>query len=144
MNICFYGEQVEIPEFNRVAITKVIKHVIRKHQQQLGPINFIFCNDTYLLDINIKFLQHDYLTDVITFDYSTGSMVSGDVYISTEMVLNNSSTFEQTFEEELIRVISHGLLHLLGYGDKQEDEIVLMRAKENEMIAHYQKSNISG
>ena len=100
-------------------------------------INFIFCSDDFLLNLNIQFLNHDYYTDVITFDYTKDAVVSGDVYISVDRVINNSATFGQSYENELVRVISHGLLHLLGLNDKSEDEIRLMRAAENDLLKKF-------
>lgn len=137
MSILFHQEDVEIPDFNIELVKKLLKSEIRKHHLKLGDISYIFCSDHFLLDINNKFLNHDYLTDVITFDYSDGVQVSGDVYISTEMVLNNSLTFEQSFVNELVRVLGHGLFHLLGYNDKEAEEIEVMRFKEEELIEKY-------
>lgn len=105
-------------------------------------INYIFCSDPYLLDINIKFLKHDYFTDVITFDYTDGLVVSGDIYISTDMVMNNSVIFSQIFQEELMRVISHGLLHLLKFNDKEEEEVIAMRRKESDMLNSFKGYSI--
>lgn len=118
-------------------VQKVLKGEVRKNKLKLGSINYIFCSDDYLLSMNIKFLNHDYYTDVITFDYTTETCVSGDIYISTDRVLNNSATFEQNFSDELVRVISHGLLHLLKFNDKEHDEILVMRNKESEMVNKY-------
>lgn len=126
-----------MPEINFEVILKVLKSEVRKHKLKLGLINYIFCSDDYLLFLNVKFLHHDYYTDVITFDYSTENFVSGDIYISTDCVLNNSATFEQKFSDELVRVVSHGLLHLLKYNDKEPDEIQMMRKKESEMLEKY-------
>lgn len=137
MSISFYNEDVVLPGINFEVIQKVIKGEVRKHKVKLGEINFIFCSDDYLLDLNLKFLNHDYYTDVITFDYSDEAAVSGDIYISTDRVLNNSATFEQNFTDEIVRVISHGMLHLLKYNDKDSDEILMMRRKESEMVDRY-------
>lgn len=137
MSISFFNEDVNLPVINFEIAEKIIKGEIRRHKLKLGAINYIFCSDDYLLDLNIKFLNHDYYTDVITFDYSTEVFVSGDIYISTDRVLNNSATFEQNFADEMVRVISHGLLHLLKYNDKESEEILLMRNKESEMVKKY-------
>lgn len=134
MNINFFCEEVNLPDCKYEAITKVIKSELRLKKLRLGPINYIFCNDEYLLELNKKFLSHDYYTDVITFDYSAIPVISGDVFISVEMVLNNSVTFGQLYDQELIRVISHGFLHLLGYKDKEIDDIETMRKMESMMI----------
>ena len=100
----------------------------------LGSINYIFCSDNYLLELNIKFLKHDYFTDVITFDYSEGRVVAGDIYISIDRVMNNSVIYKQNYSDELTRVISHGLLHLLKYNDKEKEEIKIMRQKESQLL----------
>lgn len=137
MSIFFQQEDVDMPDFDIELVQKLLKSEVRKHKFKLGNINYIFCSDHFLLDINIKFLGHDYLTDVITFDYSEDFQISGDVYISTEMVRNNSVTFEQSFANELVRVLGHGLFHLLGYNDKEAEEIKIMRSKEEELIGKY-------
>jgi len=100
----------------------------------VGDLNFIFCGDDYLLNINQTYLQHDTFTDIITFDYSIDKHLSGDIFISTERVLDNSTKFSVSFAKELLRVIAHGILHLAGFKDKEETDILIMRAKENEKI----------
>lgn len=100
----------------------------------LGDLNYIFCDDDYLLNINQTYLHHDDYTDIITFDYTVGKVLSGDIYISVERVLENSVNYAVSFHEELLRVMGHGLLHLMGYKDKGEQHIITMRAKENEKI----------
>jgi len=97
-------------------------------------LNYIFCDDTYLLELNQKYLNHDTLTDIITFDYSHGKVVSGDIYISIERVAENSITFGVSLTNELLRVMAHGVLHLMGFKDKSENDIALMRKKEEEKI----------
>lgn len=96
-----------------------------------GDISVILCSDEYLLEMNRQHLNHDYYTDVITFDYSEVNLISGDLFISVDRVKENSFDFNVSFSKELLRVIVHGVLHLLGFKDKSEDEIVLMRSKEN-------------
>ncbi|MFT7251650.1 MAG: putative rRNA maturation factor [Flavobacterium sp.] len=100
-----------------------------------GEVNFIFCNDDYLLNINIEYLNHDTYTDIISFDYTVGKLLQGDVFISTERVLENATTFNVSFEDELKRVLSHGVLHYCGFKDKNEDDAKLMRQKEDDKIA---------
>ena len=95
---------------------------------------FVFCDDAYLLDINQKYLKHDTYTDIITFDYSDGKTISGDIFISTERVSENANTYGVDRNTELNRVMAHGLLHLMGYGDKTEEEALVMRAKEDEKL----------
>ena len=116
---------------NSEYISKWLQHVIQDENKQLGELNYIFCDDEYLHKMNVQFLDHDTLTDVISFDYTQGIIISGDVYISTERVVENSKDFDVSFNDELHRVMVHGLLHYCGYKDKSEDEQVLMRAKEN-------------
>lgn len=100
----------------------------------LGDLNYIFCDDAYLLNINQTYLQHDDYTDIITFDYTIGKVLSGDIYISVERVLENSVSYAVSFQEELLRVMAHGPLHLMEYQDKGEEHIMKMRAKEDEKI----------
>lgn len=108
--------------------------IIKSESKSLGEINYIFCDDDYLLDINIKHLNHDYYTDIITFNYCEGDLISGDLFISTDRVKDNAQTYQVSFEEELLRVMSHGVLHLIGYNDKAEAEELIMRKKEDEKI----------
>lgn len=105
-----------------------------KEGKVMGALNFIFCDDTYLHKLNFEFLKHDTYTDIITFDYSVGNELIGDVYISVERVKENAVTFDVTFENELKRVLIHGLLHLCGYKDKTVQEADEMRAKENKYL----------
>src|SRR5690606_18692821 len=106
--------------------------VIASEEKKLEEICYIFCDDEYLLNLNEEFLQHDTYTDIITFDYSVGKILQGDIYISTERVKENSDEFNVSFEEELRRVIIHGVLHLCGYKDKTKEQSLLMRQKEEE------------
>ena len=99
--------------------------------KRIGDIAVIFCSDNYILDVNIKYLQHDYYTDIITFDYCEGNRLSGDLFISVDSVRENASFYGTEFADELNRVIVHGLLHLIGYDDHTEADIAVMRAKEN-------------
>jgi rRNA maturation RNase YbeY len=108
--------------------------IIKSESKSLGEINYIFCDDDYLLDINITHLNHDYYTDIITFNYCEGDLISGDLFISTDRVKDNAQTYQVSFEEELLRVMSHGVLHLIGYNDKAEAEELIMRKKEDEKI----------
>lgn len=112
-----------------------ITKVIILENKTLGEINYIFCDDKYLHKINLDFLNHDTFTDIISFDYSSGNIISGDIYISTERVDENSKTFNNSFEDELARVIIHGILHYCGYKDKSEEEVVLMRQMEDKYLA---------
>lgn len=108
-----------------------LKTVAESEIRKLGDVNIIFCSDNYILDINQRYLQHDYFTDIITFDYCDGNILSGDLFISVESVRENALEYDTEFDEELNRVIVHGILHLVGYDDHAEDDIVVMRSKEN-------------
>ena len=130
-----YFETEEITEINQNK--KWLNEVISNEAKEEGDITYIFCNDDYLLEKNIRFLNHNTLTDVITFDYCEGNSVSGDVFISIERVKENSKVFKVDFLTELNRVMVHGLLHLLGYKDKTERESNLMRKKENYYLSKY-------
>jgi rRNA maturation RNase YbeY len=100
------------------------------HGKKLGDINYIFCDDNYLLKLNLQYLQHDTLTDIITFDYVEGDLLNGDIYISVERVRENAEIFGVTFDEELLRVLAHGLLHLCGFKDKSKKDAAEMRRQE--------------
>ena len=119
---------------NEAAFEIWISRVILSEEKKEGEINFIFCDDEYLHKLNVEYLEHDTLTDVISFDYSVGNELHGDVYISTERVADNAMDFNVTFEEEIKRVIIHGILHYCGYKDKSATEKALMRSKEEEKI----------
>tara|TARA_B100001758_G_C18287950_1_gene545349 strand:- start:42 stop:446 length:405 start_codon:yes stop_codon:yes gene_type:complete len=108
-----------------------LKKVISNEGKKIGEIVFVFCSDDFLLEKNIQFLNHETLTDVITFDYCDGDIISGDILISVDRVEENSKIFNVKFFNELDRVMLHGLLHLLGYGDKNKRDSKIMRAKEN-------------
>ena len=119
---------------NEAAFEIWISRVILSEEKKEGEINFIFCDDEYLHKLNVEYLEHDTLTDVISFDYSVGNELHGDVYISTERVADNAMDFNVTFEEEIKRVIIHGILHYCGYKDKSDADEALMRSKEEEKI----------
>ena len=111
-----------------------INRVLGSEDFQLGQLDYVFCTDDFLLKLNTTYLNHDTFTDIITFDYSNGKVISGDIFISTERVKENAKTYGVGFENELLRVMSHGVLHLMGYGDKTDAEKELMRLKEEEKI----------
>jgi len=116
---------------NSDAISLWLTNVIKEEGQQLGELVYVLCKDEYLLEKNIQFLDHNTLTDIITFDYCKGEIVNGDILISTERVEENSKTYKVNYLTELHRVMVHGLLHLLGYKDKNEKDAKTMREKEN-------------
>lgn len=105
--------------------------VVESEIKKLGDVSIIFCSDNYILDVNMKYLQHDYFTDIITFDYCEGNKISGDLFISIDSVRENSSFYGSTFEDELDRVMVHGILHLIGYDDHSDEDIAVMRQKES-------------
>lgn len=111
-----------------------IETVIESENKILGEISYIFCDDEYLHAINMQYLNHDTLTDIISFDYTEGDIISGDIFISVERVQDNANDFNVSFEEELKRVLAHGILHYCGYKDKTDSDALLMRTKEEEKI----------
>ena len=119
---------------NQKKLVKWIGDVISSEGFQVGEINYIFCDDSYLNKINQEFLNHDTFTDIISFDYTLGKEVGGDIFISIERVLENAEKFNEVFENELHRVMIHGILHFMGYKDKTKKEKTLMRTKEDENI----------
>jgi rRNA maturation RNase YbeY len=139
MAIHFFEEEIKRPKLKYRLISTWIKRIIALNQKSPGEINYIFCTNSYLLNINQQFLQHNYFTDIITFDYVENDIISGDIFISCEMVQENSSKFSVNLEDEYLRVISHGILHLLGYKDKTNEEKQLMRQKETESIILYKE-----
>jgi rRNA maturation RNase YbeY len=111
-----------------------IETIITSENKTVGEISYVFCDDDYLHAINIQYLNHDTLTDIISFDYTEGDIISGDIFISIERVKDNAIDFKVSFEEELKRVLAHGVLHYCGYKDKTDTDVALMRAKEEEKI----------
>lgn len=111
-----------------------IDRVLRSEQTNGDAITYIFCDDEFLAEINLQYLNHDTYTDIITFDYSDDTSISGDIFISTERIVENALKFKVSFDNELKRVMVHGLLHLMGYNDKKEEERLMMRKKEEEKI----------
>lgn len=131
--INFFNEDIDLSLNNSTQIVEWIKSAIQKEEQQLGTLNFIFCSDPYLHKINIEYLNHDTLTDVITFPYSESS-IEGDIFISVDRVSENAKTFGVAFDRELHRVMIHGVLHLMGYGDKSPEDKEQMTIKENQYL----------
>ncbi|MGN0199422.1 MAG: rRNA maturation RNase YbeY [Candidatus Cryptobacteroides sp.] len=129
--IRYFCEDIRFTYKNKLANNRWLKMVAGSEIRKIGDINIIFCSDNYILDVNMKYLQHDYFTDIITFDYCEGKVLSGDLFISVDSVRENSIEFGTDFEEELHRVIVHGVLHLIGYDDHTEEDKNLMRQKEN-------------
>jgi rRNA maturation RNase YbeY len=124
-----YENDFKLP--NETQISNWISTVITTEKCKEDEINYVFCDDNYLHKLNVDFLNHDTLTDIISFDYSVGKTLQGDIFISIERVIDNAKDFNVSFEAELNRVLVHGILHYCGYKDKSEDDAKLMREKEN-------------
>ena len=134
MAVNFFSEDTDFELKGKREISQWIKQVASEHQRKIGEINYIFCNDDYLLDLNQEHLQHDTYTDIITFDYSSDGVIEGDIYISVERVAENAQQFQQSFERELKRVMIHGILHLIGFKDKTESDQATMRSHEDRYL----------
>ena len=131
MEIGFFSEDTDFLPADQEKLSQWILKVIESEEKTPGAVSFIFCSDEYLLRMNVEHLQHDYYTDIITFDYCEGAVISGDLFISVDRVRENASELRIPFEDELHRVMVHGVLHLLGYGDKTEAEQLTIRQKED-------------
>jgi len=130
--INFHLEDIDFKLQQKLKLKNWLKSVLEAEGFVLGDVNYVFCSDDYLLKINIEYLDHDYLTDIITFDNSEDEdVIEGDIFISIDRVVDNAKTFEVSTEHELRRVLVHGILHLCGYLDKTDEEEKLMREKEN-------------
>ncbi|HLP63292.1 rRNA maturation RNase YbeY [Flavobacterium sp.] len=129
-----YNYETEFELSNEDEFSKWVSAIIESENKKEGEINYIFCDDDYLLEINQQYLDHDTLTDIISFDYSVGNELHGDIFISIERVRENAEEFNVSFDEELKRVMAHGVLHYCGYKDKTESDEQLMRSKEDEKI----------
>lgn len=134
-SIAFFSEDTSFSLKQRLKRKSWIKNCVEKESGELGTINYIFCSDDYLLNLNVNYLKHNTLTDIITFDYSEKPVISGDIFISVERVKENAEKFAVTFETELNRVMIHGVLHLCGYKDKKTEDAALMKKKENFYLA---------
>lgn len=129
--VSYFTEDISFHFKERRLNSRWLKFVAESESKRLGDVAIIFCSDHYILDVNIKYLQHDYFTDIITFDYCEGNVLSGDLFISIDSVRENAAFYQTEFSQELNRVIVHGLLHLIGYDDHTPEDIAVMRAKEN-------------
>ena len=138
--VSYFNEDINFPFKEKRLTSRWLKFVAESEAKRLGDIGIIFCSDNYILDVNIKYLSHDYYTDIITFDYCEGNRLSGDLFISIDSVRENASFYGTEFADELNRVIVHGLLHLIGYDDHSEEDIAVMRAKENYYLS--QRANV--
>lgn len=140
----FFEEDIKFKLPQKTIIRSWIKNVVQKEGANISEINYIFCSDPYLRQVNVEYLQHDYFTDIITFDNSeVEGTLEGDIFISIDRIRENSTDFSDSFDQELRRVIIHGVLHLLGYRDKSDDEQTLMRQKEDQYLSLYTSLNQS-
>jgi probable rRNA maturation factor len=138
-NVSFFFEECKKFSLNRKKITSDINDIIISENCRGGMISVIFCSDEYLLKINREYLKHDYYTDIITFSYGEDRLVSGDLFISVDRLKDNSLTYGQTFENELYRVVYHGILHLVGFEDKEETSLKIMKMKEDFYLNKFNK-----
>ena len=132
--ITFQAENIDFPKIKKQATKNWIKLVAENYGKKIGDINYLFCTDEKILEVNNQYLSHDFYTDIITFDYSEGNNISGDIFISLDTVRTNSQKYNTGFMEELHRVIIHGILHLCGIDDKSEHEEKAMRQAENKAL----------
>ncbi|HLW63488.1 MAG TPA: rRNA maturation RNase YbeY [Flavobacterium sp.] len=132
MVIFNYETDFELQEESKYE--KWIDTVIKSEGKESGEINYIFCDDEYLHNINMQYLSHDTLTDIISFDYSINDLISGDIFISIDRIKDNAQEYEVSFQNELLRVMAHGILHYCGYKDKDDQDVKIMRLKEQEKI----------
>lgn len=133
--ISYQADGVPMPQLRRRDISQWIKRVAASYGRKVGDIGYMFVNDEKILEVNQQYLQHDYYTDIITFDYCEGNTISGDLVISLDTVKSNAALFGKTYEEELHRVLIHGVLHLCGIDDKGPGQREVMEAAENKALA---------
>ena len=133
--ITYQTDGIRMPNIKKRPTTAWIRSVAAIYGKKVGDVNYIFCNDERILEVNREYLQHDYYTDIITFDYTEGDIISGDLFISLDTVRTNSEQFSTEYDEELHRTIIHGILHLCGVNDKGPGEREIMEAAENKALA---------
>ncbi|GHT50962.1 endoribonuclease YbeY [Bacteroidia bacterium] len=138
MAIIYNAVGVKIPPFKHRKTTNWIRKVAETYHKKIGDISYVFCSDAEILRVNQEYLHHDYYTDIISFDYSAGNTLSGDLFISTETVRSNAAQYHTDEQEELRRVMIHGILHLCGFGDKTARGAAMMRMQENEALLSYE------
>ena len=135
MAISYQTDGIKMPAIKKRETTVWIKAVASSYEKKVGEIAYIFCSDEKILEVNKEYLQHDYYTDIITFDYCEDNIISGDIFISLDTVKSNSEQFKTSYNDELHRTIIHGILHLCGINDKGEGEREIMEAEENKALA---------
>ena len=134
MSITFDSENIDFPNIKKRETASWIKSVAKGYEKEVGEIAYIFCNDEKILEINRQYLNHDFYTDIISFDYSEGDIISGDIFISLDTVRTNSQKYNTDYQEELHRVIIHGVLHLCGLDDELDEDAISMREAENSAL----------
>ncbi len=134
MSIYFQKEDREVPDIEKDKIVETVSLVCKMDGKSAGDINFVYCSDEFLLNMNKKYLDHDYYTDIITFNYNEGEIISGDIFMSKDRIEENAEKFGENLKKEFIRICAHGILHLLGNEDGSEKEKELMKKKEEEFI----------
>lgn len=132
--IQFIAEGVTMPAIDKMRLKQWIKAVAETYGRKTGDVSYVFCNDERILQVNNQYLQHDYYTDIITFDYSTDKIISGDIFISLDTVKSNAGLYKTDYKEELHRIIIHGVLHLCGNDDKTPELRAVMTEKENRAL----------
>ena len=139
MAIIYQAEEIRPPSFPKRKTTAWIKQIASQLKKKIGNISYVFCSDEYILQINKQYLNHDYYTDIITFDYSENNTISGDIFISLDTVKSNAEQFNTNYDDELRRVIIHGILHLCGINDKSPKEQKVMTQEENAALMAFNK-----
>lgn len=134
-NIDFNFIDVEIPDFNSEFFCLWLSGIAKSHSCKINELTYIFCSDDYLLEMNKSYLNHDYYTDIITFNYNEGTSLSGDLFISYDRIVDNAKELEVDITDELHRVMAHGLLHLVGFDDKSDKDQAIMTEEENKCLA---------
>ena len=135
MAIQFFNETVPMPSIHKTEIRNWIKQVAALYGKRVGEVSYVFCGDEKILEVNRQFLHHDFFTDIITFDYTEGNRIGGDIFISLDTVRSNAEKYSQPYETELHRVVIHGILHLCGINDKEPGEREVMERCEDEALA---------
>ena len=137
MAIFFQSEDVDFPPIQKQKTKKWIKSIAKSYDRNVGEISYLFCSDKKILEVNQHYLQHDYYTDIITFDYVKGKTISADIFVSLPRISENARNLSKDFDSELHRVLAHGILHLCGYKDKTQTEVREMRDKEDFYLQNF-------
>ncbi|MGB0423127.1 MAG: rRNA maturation RNase YbeY [Flavobacteriales bacterium] len=137
--IYFFTEDHSFKISKKARLKSWLKAIAKNHDHKIGDLNYVFCSDEYLHNMNVEYLNHDTLTDIITFDQKEGNVINGDIFISVDRVSDNAKQLKVEFESELLRVLSHGILHIIGYKDKTPAEAALMREQEEKSLILHQE-----